>query len=350
MMILKPVTRAAIALLTAGGLTACGSMFGDSGVFRDRSDDYKNAPLTDRLEVPEDLDKTAFQDIYAIPPSSEELLLEGDFEVPRPAPLVNANSDDVVRIQRLGTETWALVNIAPGQLWPQVRSFLSAASLPVARIDAREGILESAWLELDGAPMASRFQFRIEQGVQRGTSELHILQMNQAGDLNSWPEESDNFEQEQDVLRAVAQFIANSSEAAPVSMMADQSIDDEGRISIQETEAGRPYIQVRLPADRAWASLARALEQSTFQITDRDRSKGLYYVRFLGPQSEEDGGWFGWLFSNDDEHPMAGRDFLVTAGVLETETYSIMISPEDGDPLERRDEQGLLALIKGNIN
>ena len=32
--------------------------------------------------------------------------------------------------------------------------------------------------------MASRFRFRIDQGVQRGTSELHVLQMNQVGDVD----------------------------------------------------------------------------------------------------------------------------------------------------------------------
>ncbi len=332
-------------------LTGCGYVFGDKGVFRDRGEDYKRAPVDPVIAVPEQLDNTALQEIYAIPPGSDEMLLAGEFEVPRPAPLVSANSEDVVRIQRLGEDGWALVNVAPGQLWPQVRAFMATAGLPVVRVDARAGVLETGWLELEGAPMASRFQFRIEQGVQRGTSELHVLQMNQAGDLDSWPTNSDNFEQEQEVLRAVAQFIANSADTAPVSMIADQAIDAEGRISMQETEAGRPYILLRLPADRAWASLARALESSTFEITDRDRSQGRYYVRFLGPQAEEDGGWFGWLFDNDEEHPLAGRQFLIGTDVLGEDTYTIMISPDDdGEPLQRRDEQGLLALIKGNIN
>ena len=58
------------------------------------------------------------------------------------------------------------------------------------------------------------------------------------------------------------------------------------------------------------ASLAKALKDSTFEITDRDRSKGEYYVNFVGASSEEEDGWFDWLFDGD-EHPLAGQNFLV---------------------------------------
>ena len=82
------------------------------------------------------------------------------FEVPRPAPLVAGTGDEVVRIQKLGDESWALIGVAPGQVWPQVRSFLTAADIQVARVDARAGIIESGWLTLEGQPMASRYRFR----------------------------------------------------------------------------------------------------------------------------------------------------------------------------------------------
>ncbi len=341
--------KGALAAALVVPLSGCGYIFGDDGVFRDKSEDYKRAPLEPVIQVPPGKDNTALSDIYAIPPSSQEPVLDGEFEVPRPAPLVAASAEDAVRIQRLGDDSWALVNMAPGQLWPQLRAFLTAAGLGVARVDARAGTIETSWLELEGAQLPSRLRFRIDQGVQRGTSELHVLQMNRTAEDVGWPTTSDDVQQEQDVLRAVAQYVANSADSTPVSMVAEQAMDSEGRISIQETDAGRPYIRLNLPADRAWASLARALEASTFEISDRDRSQGRYYVTFLGPQSEEEGGWFDWLF-DDEEHPMAGRKFLIQARDEGQSVYTIMISPEDGEALERRDEQSLLALIKGNIS
>jgi outer membrane protein assembly factor BamC len=238
----------------------------------------------------------------------------------------------------------------PGQVWPQVRSFLAAAGIQVARVDARAGLMETNWLTLEGAPMGSRFRFRMEQGVQRGTSELHVLQQNQAGEVNTWPRQSDNPEQGHEMLRAVAQYIANSAESAPVSMIAEQGISAGGKISMQESAEGYTFILLELPYDRAWASLGRALDKSSFETVDRDRSAGRYDVRWLGPQDEDEGGWFDWLFG-EDEHPLKGRQFIVKVESRDDNSVKIRLQPQDGDPaLTKRDEQALLALIKGNIN
>lgn len=336
--------------------TGCGYLFGDKGVFRDRSEDYKKAPEMPVIEVPAGKDSTALQEIYPIPPISEDLLVPGEFEVPRPTPLVAGAQDELVRIQTLAGQSWALVGTAPGQVWPQVRGFLSASQIPVARVDAREGILETGWLELEGASMGSRFRFRIDKGVQRGTSELHVLQMNQAGDVDNWPQTSDDTTQEGDMLRALAQYIANSADSTPVSMIADQAISASGKISMQEGPDNDLYILLNLPFDRAWASVGRALEESSFEITDRDRSAGKYFVRFIGPQSEEEEGWFDWIMNSDSEHPLAGRHFMVSVETLGAQEMAIRIepplTPQEGEPatLDKADEQALLVLLKGNID
>lgn len=349
----KSVKAAKCTLLCALLLacTGCGYLFGDKGRFRDKSEDYKKAPELPVVSVPQGKDTGALREIYVIPPVEDDLLLAGEFEVPRPSPLVAGAGEDIVRIQKLGDESWALIGVAPGQVWPQVRSFLSASSIQVARVDARAGIMESNWVVLEDQPMASRFRFRMEQGVQRGTSELHVLQMNQAGDVNNWPVKSDNPEQADEMLHAVAQFLANSADSAPVSMIAEQGISASGKISMQESPEGYTYILLALPYDRAWASLGRAMEKSTFEITDRDRSSGHYYARFLGPNAQEEDGWMDWLWDTDEDHPMAGRTFLVTMTPRDEQAVIIRLQAQDDTlPFEKRDEQGLLALIKGNIN
>ena len=342
--------RLAVVGAAVSALAGCGYLFGDKGVFRDASEDYKRAPEMPVVTLPEGMKSDALHDAYPIPDIQETVVQAGEFEVPRPAPLVAGAGDDVVRIQKLGDESWALINEAPGQVWPQVRGFLSAAGVQVARVDARAGIMETSWLELQDAPMASRFRFRIEQGVQRGTSELHVLQMNQAGDVQSWPAGSDDLEQESEMLRAVAQYLANSAESAPVSMIAEQSISAGGKISMQESPEGYTYILLALPYDRAWASLGKALETSSFEITDRDRSAGTYYARFLGTPEEDDGGWFDWLFG-EDEHPLAGQTFMVTIEARDADNVVIRLRPqEQGEAFAKRDEQALLAIIRGNIS
>ena len=347
----KVVLRAG--LLACVSLTAsCGYLFGDKGFFRDKSEDYKSATLHSRLAVPQGMDDSALVDVYVIPAVQQELVLAGEFEVPRPAPLVAGAGVGVVRIQSLGDQSWALLNLAPGQLWPQVRSFLGVAGLSLMRQDARAGLMETDWAQLEDAEMASRFRFRIEQGVQRGSSELHVLQMNQAGDITEWPALSDDVEQEKELLKAVAQYVANAADSATVSMVAEQAISSEGRLAIAETAQGKSYIKLALPFNRAWASVGKAIESSSFEITDRDRSAGTYYVKYLGQDAdqEEGGGWFGWLFGGKDENPLIGLACVVAVGEKDAGNVEITLTPEGGEALKKRDEQSLLAIIKGNIN
>jgi outer membrane protein assembly factor BamC len=343
--------RRALIPALALALSGCGYLFGDQGVFRDASEDYKRAPDMPVIEVPEGKSTDALQEIYPVPPVSGGVVSSAEFEVPRPTPLVGGGEDEMVRIQRLGDESWALVAEAPGQVWPQVRSFLTSAGIGLARVDARAGVLETGWLKLESAPMNSRFRMRIEQGVQRGTSELHVLQQSQVGDVNVWPERSDDLEQESEMLRTLAQFIANSAEAAPVSMVAEQGISAGGRITLQEGSGGEPYLQLQLPFDRAWASLGRSLEKSTFEITDRDRSQGVYYTVFLGPQAGEEDGWFDWLWDSQEDHPQAGQRFVVSMEDGGDAGVKIYLRAQDQNAeLALRDQQALLSLIKGNIN
>lgn len=343
----KPVVTAGLAITLCG----CGYLFGDEGVFRDASEDYKRAPEMPVIEVPQGKDSDALQEIYPIPDVEQSSLLAGEFEVPRPSPLVAGEADQIVRIQRLGDDQWALVAQAPGQVWPQVRSFLTSAGIALARVDARAGVMETGWLELQSQSVPSRFRLRIDQGVQRGTSELHVLQMVQSGDAQSWPARSDDPEQEGEFLQAVAQYIANSADTAQVSMVADQAINATGKISLQESPEGETYIALGLPYDRAWASLARSLEKSTFEISDRDRSTGEYFAVFLGSSAEEDDGWFDWLWGDDDDQPHVGETFLVTMSPAGEDAVTIRLRPQDpAVRLESREQEALLALIKGNIN
>jgi outer membrane protein assembly factor BamC len=334
-------------VLVAGG---CSYLLGDQGVFRDRSEDYKKAPDLPPVTVPEGMESAPMREIYAIPQVEEIYLEPGEFEVPRPAPLAAGTGQELVKIQKLGEDRWILIGVAPGQVWPQVRNFMSASGMQVARADARAGIMDSNWLAVEGESLPSRFRFRMEQGVQRGTSELHILQMTQRGSGEEWPDRSDDMQLEVQMIQAVAQYLADSAESAPVSMVAEQGISAGGKISLQESPRGGTFLRLELPYDRAWASLGRALEKSSFEITDRDRSSGIYYVRFLGEAADDDPGWWSSLWQDDDAPPPE-RVYLVTMSALPGEAVSIELKPQDSAVLlEKREEQEMLTAIKGNIN
>ncbi len=329
-------------------MPGCGWLLGDDGVFRDKSGDYKTTPEFDVMKVPSGKDSYNFSENYPVAKVSDSLTSFSDSGAPRPMPMTANAAEDVVRIQKLADEQWALIEASPGKLWPKVRAFLIAANLPLNRIDARSGIMETDWLKIQDEELLSRFQFRIDRGVQKESSELHILQMNQSN-VSNWPTKSDDFEQETQMLKDIAQYIANSNETDSVSMIADSSISSSGRINLQEDSNGRFFLSLKLPFNRSWASLERALERSLFEITDRNRSEGIYYVTYLGPKNEEEG-WFDWLWGEEEGHPLAGKKFLLNVLTKSDGEVSISIVEAEEDPaFDRRQEQTLLSLLKGNI-
>ena len=94
-------------------LVACGSLFGDTGYFRNRSDDYLKSREVSAIVVPSGLDSEALKTVYVIPPVAEDVIVSDDFDVPRPEPLVAADDDQMVRIQKLGDERWMVAAVAP---------------------------------------------------------------------------------------------------------------------------------------------------------------------------------------------------------------------------------------------
>ncbi|MEK9934692.1 MAG: outer membrane protein assembly factor BamC, partial [Luminiphilus sp.] len=243
-----------------------------------------------------------------------------------------------------------VVNVAPGQLWPQVRAFLVSSGINVASVDASGGLIDTVFVMLENNSVESRFRFRVDSGVQRNTSELHVLQQNIAKDLDltSWPQNSDDTELEQAMLRNIAQFIANSAESAPVSMMAEQAMTGAGRIAMEESTSGA-RLRLDLPFNRAWAATEKGFTDAGFRLDDKNRSEGLFYVTYLGPEGEEDGGWFSWLGGSDSDDPLVGQEFQVQLTTEDTSQVTIHILGSDGQPIGQLEQQGLLTLLQGNI-
>jgi outer membrane protein assembly factor BamC len=55
--------------------------------------------------------------------------------------------------------------------------------------------------------------------------------------------------------------------------------------------------------DRAWRRVGLALDRGGFTVEDRDRSAGLYYVRYVDPRSagKDEPGFFSKLFGWDSK-------------------------------------------------
>lgn len=355
----------AAALLASVCVGGCGWLFGTEGYFRDRGDDYRDARSIPPMQSPEGKQPDAIEPLYAIPVDRTDTLLGESFEVPRPAPLVGEVEQDVVRIQKLGNEQWILLDGAPGQVWPRIRAFLISNQIGIEREDAAKGLMETSWLAFKDDPTRrEKYRYRVDQGIQRNSTEVYVTQMaytrpdGAEPEPPAWRTRSMDPERESWMVKELATYLADTGDDASVSLLA-QGISTVNKVYIVRDAANRPVIDLRLPFERAWASLGRALPRAEFRVQDLDRSAGTYFVTYEPGLSEEGAegkepkkkglfsGLFGW-WGDDDENPAAGRAYRVQVRD-EGETVIIGVRREDGSDFDEGEGEFLLGLIKAHL-
>ena len=345
--------KTGLALSLVLSASGCSWLFGDDGVFRDSSDDYRKARIEKPLELPEGIEAGIYNDSYAIPEISDRSALSGGFVVPSPEPMSDDIDRDAVRINTLGNDQWILANGSPGQIWPRLRSFFNINKLSLQRADAVTGVLETVWLQPSAEnALKERYRLRIDQGVQRGTSEIYILHADSSAGNERWPESSSNPQREQLMMQEMAQFLANNTTGGSVSMLAQQAIDSSGRVTLEQDGDAEPYVRLQLPFSRAWASLGRAIRKAGITIDDLDREQRIYYVRYdQEQQDDEEPGWFSSWFGDDDESEnITGQAYYIRMTDESSQTVEITVERQSGEPMDDGEADLILKLIKRHLS
>jgi len=84
------------------------------------------------------------------------------------------------------------------------------------------------------------------------------------------------------MLRFVPESVANAAVATAGSVTAAAPA---ARVSRLERE-GQPMVKLTDGFDRSWRQVGMVLDRSGFTVEDRDRTKGVYFVRYVDPQRE----------------------------------------------------------------
>jgi outer membrane protein assembly factor BamC len=336
----------------SGSMAGCGWLVGENGLMRDRKSDYLKAAVAPPLKLPAGMAAPTIEDLYVIPPSSNAARPR-EFEVPRPSPLLADISDQKVRIQKLQDQQWILVAVPPSQLWTQVREFLLLRRIGIVSEAGQQGTIDTAMFTTEGASGPERYRFHIEQGVQRNMSEVHVLQSNSS----NWPEASAQRDREDWMVKELSEYFASSIDRAAYSLVA-QGINTSSRLDLMRPEQGSAYLLLKLPAERAWASLGYAMKRSPLKSQDVDRSAGTFYARYLPPPREDDKpNWFMGIFKADPEYAdvnYAGNSYVLSIKQV-AEGVEIRVQPQEGT--ERRDDdkftdteaEFILGLLKGYL-
>lgn len=285
-------------------LSGCGLFFGEDGVFRNRGNDYRKADNIPPLVLPAGKHSDAMGELYPIP-----VINDSDFgfdpeasgsDAPRPMPISANLVQENVKIQRVGGESWILLNVAPGDVWPRVRNFLNVNDLAISRADIGKGIIETDWLQFKtDLGTYDRYRLQIDQGVQPETSEVHIVHMSipvsqKASAQNlPWPARSVNAEREKWLLDELAGTLASDVNGVGTSLLA-QAIGGAVKAGLIMVH-GEPVLGIKLDRQRTLATLSHAAKQDGFYTYEGDSDRGLLYVTYEDPE-EAKPGWFRRTF------------------------------------------------------
>jgi outer membrane protein assembly factor BamC len=97
--------------------------------------------------------------------------------------------------------------------------------------------------------------------------------------------------------------------------------------------------------DRSWRRVGLSLDRTGFTVEDRDRSQGVYFVRYVEPKApgEAEPGFFGRLFSGAPKDRAPQKYRIQVRGETERSTVSILDS--EGQPVLTEQAQRILKVI-----
>lgn len=333
---MRPLEAARVALCLAAviALGGCGTGGGNKI-------DYKKASQLPPLDVPPDLTRPgASDDRYIVPDNNakgsttfSEYNRERSTQRSGPGAIGVLPQQENVRIVRDGSQRWLVVKGSPEQVWPVVKEFWQEAGL-IVNIEVPEaGVMETDWAEtrartLPDAGMIrsllgklmdlvystsqrDKYRTRLERGAEPGTTEIYVshrgmeeVYVSPEQEKTMWQPRPPDPGLEAEMLgRMMTRFgveapRAKALVAAPTAVPLRAKLasgPDGGLLSLDEQ------------FDRAWRRVGLALDRVGFTVEDRDRAKGLYFVRYIDPQldnkSADDKGFFSWMkfWGNSDK-------------------------------------------------
>ncbi len=287
-------------------LAGCGA----GKFFESKKVDYKSAGVVPTLELPPDLTAPGQDETTSLPGGSETF----SKYIRQRSGLAGAGSDPVVlpnvgkiKVERSGNQRWLVVPGTAQKLWPLVKTFWQENGFIINIDQAETGVMETDWAEdrakipdsfirsaigavFDDAYSTAerdKFRTRLEPGAEAGTVEIYISHrgmyetyINEGKDQTRWQPRPADPELEAAMLRKLMVKLGTDETTATAAVAAEPKLD---RAKIAKTPDGSNALEIAESFDRAWRRVGLALDRVGFTVEDRDRSQGLYFVRYVDP-------------------------------------------------------------------
>jgi len=307
------LSRSAVILLIALLAGCSGNILPES-----KKIEYKSAGKLPPLEIPPDLTQQSRDERYAVPDvsTSKGSATYSAYSSERSGQARTTTAQDVLpqvdtmRIERSGTQRWLVVNGSSEKLWPAVKEFWQELGFLVNVEIPEAGIMETDWAEnraklpqdvirstlgkvfdsLYSTAERDKFRTRLEKGAEANRVEIYIshrgmyeIYTNEGKTETRWQPRPADPELEAEMLgRLMVRLGADESRAK--TMVAAEQRHDRAKLSRATDGAGALLLEEAF--DRAWRRVGLALDRVGFTVEDRDRSQGLYFVRYVDPDAD----------------------------------------------------------------
>ncbi len=363
-----PLTGVLVLLGAAlvAGCSAIGNVLeGDKVDYRSTS-----ASKASGLEIPPDLTQLAKESRYAQPSgtvsASTFQAVSTAASAPAAVATVAPQGVGAYRLERLGNERWLSTTLPPEQVFPQVRAFWKDNGFVLVQDRAETGVLETDWAEnraklpndiirntigkvFDAAFSTSeldKFRTRVERTpngsdiyiTHRGMAEVYAGERKES---TVWQPRPADPQLEATFLTRLMVKLGTPEEQARAAVATSTAAPGTTRARLLADRPG-PTLQLDDGFDRAWRRVGIALDRSGFTVEDRDRTQGLYFVRYVDPAfaGREEPSFFARVFSfgkKDDGAGLAKYRVRVTSEAA-TSTVTVLDSqgrPETGEAGKR---------------
>jgi outer membrane protein assembly factor BamC len=316
-----------------------------------------------------------------------------------------------MHIQRAGTESWLVIDgKAPDQIWPQVRRFWQEQGFLLVIDQRNRGVMETDWNETrpqindgiirntlakalgDSSYVTSernKYRTRLEAGPNGGTyvfisqKGLKEALSGPNNDSSEWVPRPNDPGLELEYLKRLmaslaaadtaqgageplspggAQTPAAATAALPASGTTAQTVAQNvefaaeqpsatalaqqqgpsGQYTATEITLGEPY-------DDTWARVGIALDRANFTVESSDRTRGLYFIRYVDPKdlrSEEQGFW-SQLFHGHT--PKQAKQYRINVRALTPNQTRVAVVDDAGNIESSRPAREIMNIVTDEL-
>lgn len=335
---------------------------------------YKSATKGPGLEVPPDLTQLRRDSRYALESTSATASGFGSSTRTATDSAVAINALGDVRLERQGSQRWLVVNRPADKVWDTVREFWTSNGFALTTDAADLGILETDWAEnrakipqdlirrtlgklVDGlfsSGERDRYRTRLERNSSGGV-DIYISHRGMVEDFADaqktrtvWKPRASDPELEIEFLRRLMIKLGASPEQAQKATALETAKPAASSATLTNA-AGQAALVLNDPLDRAWRRTGLALDRTGFTVEDRDRAKGLYFVRYVPPSTgKPESGFLTRMFGSKPSTPALVR-YQIELRAISPDSTQIRVLGQDGRVESSPSVENILKLLSAEL-